>query len=61
MSRLLSTSEYPPREYELDDKVTFAHEGGHLTGKVVRVYNTREWYHVEVDHRRYEVHVTEII
>ena len=71
MSRLLEQSEYPQTGFEIDDRVSFLHEGRRLTGIVVRVYNTFPWrsmerwrstrdhYHVEVDGRRYDVHPDE--
>ena len=59
MSRLLEQSEYPQTGFEIDDRVSFLHEGRRLTGIVVRVYNTRDHYHVEVDGRRYDVHPDE--
>ena len=43
--------------FNLGDMVSFDSDGERLTGKVVRVYNTRLLYHVEVDGRRYEVSV----
>ncbi len=56
MSRSLSSFEYPDDDFELGDIVEFdAPYGGRLTGDVVRVYNTRSHYHVEVDGSRYEV------
>ena len=55
MSRLVDSYEFT-RDFELGERVSFDHEGTRLTGEVVRVYNTREWYHVEVDGQRYEVH-----
>ncbi len=42
-------------DFELGDRVSFLHEGERLVGNVVRVYNTRLVYHVEVKGRRYEV------
>lgn len=57
MSRLISCDF--PREFELGEQVSFDHEGLRLTGEVVRVYNTREWYHVEVAGQRYEVNARE--
>ena len=44
-------------EFELGEMVAFDHAGDRLTGKVVRVYNTRLVYHVEVDGSLYEVQV----
>ena len=55
MSRMLSKSEYPSDVYDLGDRVSFLHEGERLVGTVVRVYSSRELYHVEVGGRRYEV------
>lgn len=43
--------------FEIGDFVAFDHEDQRLTGKVVRVYNSRLLYHVEVDGKRYEVAV----
>lgn len=48
-------SENYNNEFELGDRVSFMHEGCRLWGKVVRVYNTRTCYHVEVDGDRYFV------
>lgn len=43
-------------DFELDEKVEFTGpDGNRLTGLVVRVYNTRDDYHVEVDGERYSV------
>jgi len=42
-------------EYDLGDIVSFDHDGERLTGKVVRVYNARDFYHVEVNGQRYQV------
>jgi hypothetical protein len=53
-----------PRYYELGERVSFKHEYEledgrvrveRLTGEVVRVYNARDDYHVEVDGIRYYV------
>jgi hypothetical protein len=44
-------------EFSLGDTVSFDHDGDRLTGKVVRVYNSRLVYHVEVNGERYEVEV----
>lgn len=57
MSRYLG--EYRCSEFALGDRVSFDHNGERLTGKVVRVYNTRLTYHVEVNGQRYEVNVGE--
>ena len=55
MSRLV---EYDPFFCDLGDTVSFLHNGERLTGKVVLFYNTRLFYHVEVDGRRHEVNVS---
>jgi hypothetical protein len=64
MSTKLSQFEYP-RDYELGERVSFNHEYEReegrieverLIGEVVRVYNARDDYHVEVDGIRYQVH-----
>jgi hypothetical protein len=57
MSRCLG--EYTSTEFALGDRVSFDHEGDRLTGEVVRVYNARLAYHVEVESKRYEVAVPE--
>lgn len=43
--------------FELGEIVSFNYEGERLIGRVVRVYNSRLFYHVEVDGARYEVEV----
>lgn len=55
MSRVLDRSEYDPGDFDLGERVAFNHEGVRLSGIVVRVYNTRDLYHVEVHGRRYLV------
>ncbi len=40
-------------DFELGETVAFDHNGDRLIGKVVRVYNTRLVYHIEVEGRRY--------
>ena len=55
MSRLLSTYEYDGDTFDLGDRASFDFGDTRLTGTVVRVYNTREDYHVEVGGRRYSV------
>lgn len=55
MSRLLDHWEYPSDDFGLGDGVSFEHNGMRLYGIVVRVYNSRDWYHVEVHGQRYEV------
>lgn len=52
MSRMI---ESPPggMVFDLGEEVTFLHQGERLQGKVVRVYNTRDVYHVEVAGQRY--------
>lgn len=57
MSRLVDRSEYEydSSDYELGERVSFLYEGERLEGEVVRVYNTREWYHVRVRGERYMV------
>ena len=52
MSRMIDS---PPErmEFDLGEEVTFLHQGERLRGKVVRVYNTRDVYHVEVAGQRY--------
>ena len=52
MSTLLSHSY---SDFDLGDEVSFLCDGLRLYGEVVRVYNTRDNYHVEVDGRRYFV------
>jgi ribosomal protein L21E len=44
-------------DFDLGDIVSFDHDGERLTGEVVRVYNTRTLYHVEVNDKRYEVEI----
>lgn len=59
MSRALSTSDYDNDcDFEMNARVSFLHEGERLEGEVVRIYNTRLFYHVLVDGRRYEVDVS---
>ena len=60
MSQLLDRSEYDDGSFELGDRVSFLHPGStdyRLTGTVVRVYNSRLVYHVEVDGERYSVRI----
>jgi hypothetical protein len=58
MSRLVDRHEYDDGTFELGDRVSFVGPyGERLYGEVVRVYNTRVLYHVEVDGQRYEVRV----
>lgn len=49
----------PNTEFDLDDPVSFDHEGARLKGVIVRVYNTRDAFHVAVNENgvvvRYEV------
>lgn len=55
MSRIADRSSYST-DFQLGDRVSFdGPYGGRLTGEVVRVYNTRTRYHVEVDGTRYDV------
>ena len=53
MSRVLENN--CSTEFKLGEIISFNHHGHRLTGRVVRVYNTRLIYHVEVDNQRYEV------
>jgi hypothetical protein len=55
MSVRLSPSEYGEPDFELGEEVSFYYRGSRLYGKIVRVYNTRTLYHVEVDGDRYQV------
>ena len=55
MSIRLNPDEYGEPDFELGEEVSFFHKGSRLYGKVVRVYNTRALYHVEVDGERYQV------
>lgn len=49
-----------PTEFALGDYIVFDHAGDRLVGRVVRVYNSRLVYHVELDRgERYEVCVPE--
>lgn len=58
MSSFVSRHEYDDGTFELGDIVTFTGPcGGRLTGEIVRVYNSRLCYHVEVDGERYFVRV----
>jgi hypothetical protein len=54
MSKRFSQLDYP-EDYDLGDKVSFLHEGQRLVGIVVRVYNARDDYHVEVEGVRNQV------
>lgn len=56
MSRIIPSPECLS-EFELNDKVSFIAPWGNdrIQGTVVRVYNSRTLYHVEVDGTRYEV------
>lgn len=57
MSREVESYEYN-REFALGDIVSFnGPYGDRLVGEVVRVYNARADYHVEVDGKRYSVHI----
>lgn len=56
MSNLVPRHEYDDGSFELGDRVSFKGPfGDRLTGVVVRVYNSRLCYHVEVDGERYSV------
>jgi hypothetical protein len=56
MSRELERSQYSPEEFDLGDRVIFvAPWGDPVEGVVVRVYNSGDLYHVEVEGKRYEV------
>lgn len=57
MSRLIGNSRHDGTDFILGDTVSFTHEGHRLVGIVVRVYNSRTLYHIEVDGDRYEVAV----
>lgn len=46
-------------DYSLGETISFDHEGTRLEGTIVRVYNTRMVYHVQVGDRRFEVLVPE--
>lgn len=62
MATKLSRSDYPV-EFDLDDIVTFPDpDGGSepLRGKVVRVYNSGDLYHVLVAGTRYQVDGSEM-
>lgn len=60
MSRLLQPDEYvPDTDFEIGDRVCFNHGGLRLHGRVTRVYNARDLYHVEVDGKRYSVNPCE--
>lgn len=45
--------------FVIGEWVTFDHQDRRLTGQVVRVYNSRQIYHVDVNGVRYEVSVDE--
>lgn len=48
------------REFELGDMVWFdSPDGDRMYGEVVRVYNTRTRYHVEVKGQRFDVNYPE--
>lgn len=51
MSRVINVRD----EFDIGDIVSFDHENKRLLGKIVRVYNTRDVYHVLVDGIRYEI------
>ena len=52
--------DFPPDTYfELGEMVYFDHGEYRLKGEVVRVYNTRAVYHVEVDGKRYRVRLSD--
>lgn len=55
MSHRLDPDEYGEPDFEMGESVSFFHKGSRLYGKIVRVYNSRLLYHVEVDGERYEV------
>ena len=56
MSSLTPRYEYDDGSFELGDRVSFdGPYGSRMTGEVVRVYNSRNCYHVEVDGVRYTV------
>lgn len=56
MASLVPRTEYDDGSFALGDRVSFnGPYGGRLTGEVVRVYNSRIVYHVEVDGERYQV------
>ena len=42
-------------QFDIGNKVSFDHNGKRLTGAIVRVYNTRDLYHVDVNGQRYQV------
>ena len=56
MSDLVDRSEYSEAaDFILGESVSFLHGGARLYGEIVRIYNTRTVYHVEVEGRRYSV------
>lgn len=55
MATKLNSDDFEPEEFELHDAVTFTLEGKRVTGVVVRVYNSRDLYHVSVGNERYQV------
>jgi len=58
MSKFVSRQEYEAGIFNLGDCVSFiAPWGERIAGEVVRVYNSRLCYHVEVDGKRYSVRV----
>lgn len=58
MSRKLDSLDYPMETYELEDIVAFnGPDDTRLIGEIVRVYNSRDDYHVLVDGERYSVNI----
>ncbi len=45
--------------FDIGDTVSFDYHGTRLTGKVIRVYNTRTIYHVLVQGHRYLVSIAD--
>ena len=54
MARELNPREYPPI-FAIGAKVQFTHNGSLLYGEVIRVYNAKFLYHVQVNEKVYEV------
>lgn len=59
MSTLLG-NENQYHKFDLDDEVSFVHAGGTLFGKIVRVSNMGDSFHVLVGHERYAVERPEL-
>lgn len=52
MSKLIENN-----NFNLNDYVSFDYNGSRLFGTVVRVYNTQDFFHVQVGAKRYEVNI----